>query len=64
MENQNDTIKRKQIQKSTLYPMPNRMGQSSYRVEFNKYNKKDQADIHGLKFNIEVEVNKILTNVR
>ena len=40
------------------------MGQSSYRVEFNKYNKKDQADIHGLKFNIEVEVNKILTNVR
>lgn len=44
--------------------MPNRMGQSSYRVEFNKYNRKEQAGIHGPNFNIEVEVNKILTNVR
>lgn len=53
---------RKQVQHTTNYPLPKKMGQSAYRAQYETVNKPIKGSNHTV-FNYEIEADKIFTSL-
>jgi len=56
--------KRKRVGNIVLYPLPQNMGKSLYKHDFNKFDKKLMKNLKSETMNREIEANRMFSSVR